>query len=326
LTDESDVEVKRMRRDRPYVEFRPPNPPLPERFRIGGILGRGMGTEVFSAHDELLNKPVAVKLFPANPDPTECRRVADEARALDRLDHRRLVSVYDGGLHRGRPYLVMQLIRGESLAARLSGGPISAAEAVPLVALVADALTHVHLRGVVHRDVKPSNILLDRQGLPYLSDFGIALLSGLSRVTSVDEIIGTPAYLAPEQVYGGQLGPAVDIYALGLVLLECLTGQREYTGTNKINAAMARLERPPTIPADLPEPLIQLIRRMTELDPERRPTAQLCVEALSSLLYDLMAGRVPHPATPVTGSVGKHTLVSVVPGRPAPYRPRHAAN
>jgi serine/threonine protein kinase len=298
LTDESDVEVKRMRRDRPYVEFRPPNPPLPERFRIGGILGRGMGTEVFSAHDELLNKPVAVKLFPANPDPTECRRVADEARALDRLDHRRLVSVYDGGLHRGRPYLVMQLIRGESLAARLSGGPISAAEAVPLVALVADALTHVHLRGVVHRDVKPSNILLDRQGLPYLSDFGIALLSGLSRVTSVDEIIGTPAYLAPEQVYGGQLGPA----------------------------AMARLERPPSIPADLPEPLIRLIRRMTELDPESRPTAQLCVEALSSLLYDLMAGRVPHPATPVTGSVGKHTLVSVVPGRPAPYRPRHAAN
>ena len=191
-------------------------------------------------------------------------RVADEARALDRLDHRCLVSVFDGGLHRSRPYLVMQLIRGQSLSGRLLSGPMAATSVVPLMALLADALAHVHGRGVVHRDVKPSNILLDQQGVPYLSDFGIALLSGHPRVTSADEIVGTPAYLAPEQVYGGQLGPAVDIYALGLVLLECLTGRREYNGTNRMKAALARLDRAPQIPAELPVPLTALLHAMTE--------------------------------------------------------------
>lgn len=278
-----------MSRLRPYVDFRPPEPPLPSRFRVVGLLGRGVGTEVYSAHDEELNRPVAVKLFPADLDPAACRRVADEARALDRLDHRRLVSVYDGGLHRGRPYLVMQLIRGQSLGERLRNGPMPPVLAVPLVALLADGLAHVHSRGVVHRDVKPSNILLDRENMPYLGDFGIALLSGESRVTAADEIIGTPAYLAPEQVYGGRLGPPVDIYALGLVLLECLTGRREYAGTNKMKAALARLERPPLIPADLPAPLIRFLRAMTHLDPERRPSAERCVHVLSVQLQQLIA-------------------------------------
>lgn len=275
-------------RQRPYVAFRPPTPPLPARFRVDGVLGRGVGTVVYSAHDELLDRPVAVKLFPADLDPTACRRVADEARALDRLDHRRLVSVFDGGVHLGRPYLVMQLIRGHSLSARLRGGALSDAEAVPLIALLADALAHVHGRGVVHRDVKPSNILMDQQGLPHLGDFGIALLSGQSRVTSVDEIIGTPAYLAPEQIRGGPLGPAVDIYALGLVLLECLTGRREYDGPNKMEAALARLVRQPRIPADLPATLVVLLRAMTAVDPGRRPSAQYCVAVLSEMVHDVM--------------------------------------
>lgn len=280
-----------MRWQRPYVAFRPPNPSLPARFRVGVLLGRGVGTEVYSAHDEELDRAVAVKLFPADPDPTTCRRVADEARALDRLDHRCLVSVYDGGLHRNRPYLVMQLIRGQSLSALLHSGPLPAELAVPLVALLADGLAHVHSRGVVHRDVKPSNILLDRQGLPYLGDFGIALLSGQARVTSVNEIVGTPAYLAPEQVYGGPLGPAVDVYALGLVLLECLTGRREYTGTNRMKAALARLDRPPRIPANLPAPLTRMLHAMTAVEPTRRPTAEQCVDGLRAILHDMMDAR-----------------------------------
>ncbi|HEY0808092.1 MAG TPA: serine/threonine-protein kinase, partial [Pseudonocardiaceae bacterium] len=208
-----------MRWQRPYVAFRPSTSMLPDRFEVDGLLGRGVGTAVYGAHDQLLDRPVAVKLFPGGLDPTGCARVADEARALDRLDHRCLVSVFDGGVHRGRPYLVMQLIRGQSLAAALHRGPLPPELAVPQVALLADGLAHVHSRGVVHRDVKPSNILLDHEGMAYLGDFGIALLSGQPRLTSVREIVGTPAYLAPEQVYGGPLGPAVDIYALGLVLL-----------------------------------------------------------------------------------------------------------
>jgi eukaryotic-like serine/threonine-protein kinase len=280
-----------MRWQRPYVAFQVPSQPLPVRFRVDGLLGRSLGTVVYSAHDQVLNRPVAVKLFPADPDPTACRRVADEARALDRLDHRCLVSVYDGGVHRNRPYLVMQLIRGQSLAARLGGGPLPVDLAVPLVALLADGLAHVHGRGVVHRDVKPSNIMLDQQGWPYLGDFGIALLSGESRLTAADEIVGTPAYLAPEQVYGGRLGPAVDVYALGLVLLECLTGRREYTGTSKMKAALARLDRPPRIPSDLPGPLIGLVRAMTAITPGHRPTADRCVTALHALMSDRVAAR-----------------------------------
>lgn len=288
-----------MRWQRPYVGFRPPNPLLPERFRVSGLLGRGVGTAVYSAHDEELDRPVAVKLFPADLDPTACHRIAGEAQALDRLDHRRLVSVYDGGVHRGRPYLVMQLILGQSLNARLQLGPLAPESALPLIALVADGLTHVHGRGVVHRDVKPSNILLDRQGLPYLSDFGIALVPGQSRVTRANEIVGTPAYLAPEQILGGTLGPAVDIYALGLVLLECLTGRREYDGINRMKVAVARLARAPQIPTVLPAPMIALLRGMTANEPARRPTAAACVDALSAMVGDILRERKVAERPPV---------------------------
>ncbi len=275
---------------RPYVAFRPPNSPLPVRFRGGELLGRGPGTEVYRAYDQELRREVAVKLFPADPDPIACRRVADEALALDRLNHRGLVSVLDGGLHRSRPYLVMQLVPGQSLSARLSAGPLPARPAVAMVALVADALAHVHSRALVHRDVKPSNILLDQYGLPYLSDFGIALLSGQARLTDVGEVLGTPAYLAPEQLVGGPLGPAVDIYALGLVLLESLSGRREYDGANKMQAALARLDRPPRVPEGLPGQLAELLRVMTHRVPGRRPTAVICTQALAR------ASRLPSAA------------------------------
>ena len=273
-------------RQRPYIAYRPPSQPLPTRFQVGGLLGRGVGTEVYDAYDEELDREVAVKLFPADLDATACRRIADEARALDRLNHRRLVSVYDGGVHLGRPYLVMQLIRGTSLSKRLREGALLTAEAVVLMALLADGLAHVHAQGVVHRDVKPSNILLDEEGFPHLSDFGIALLAGQSRVTAVDEVIGTPAYLAPEQILGGALGPAVDIYALGLVLLECITGRREYDGPNKLEAALARLSRDPVVPAELPGPLAGLLRAMTAREPGRRPTALHCFNTLSALVAE----------------------------------------
>jgi serine/threonine protein kinase len=233
---------------------------------------------------------------------------------LDRLSHRCLVSVFDGGVHLGRPYLVMQLIRGQSLNGRLGRGSVAVDAVVPLVALLADGLAHVHSRGVVHRDVKPSNILLDGQGLPYLGDFGIALLSGQSRVTGVNEIVGTPAYLAPEQVYGGPLGPAVDIYALGLVMLECLTGQREYTGTSKMKAALARLDRPPRIPFDLPAPLGALVHAMTELEPERRPTADECVDALREMLYDMIAAREQWVTVAPTVMLSRPAIAAAVPG------------
>jgi serine/threonine protein kinase len=285
------------------------------RFQVGELLGRGMHTEVYSAQDRLLRRSVAVKVFPVNPDPVACRRIADEARALDRLRHRGLVSVFDGGLHRSRPYLVMQLVRGPSLHAYLKTGALDTPHVVAMGALLADALAHVHRHGVVHRDIKPSNILLDRHGMPYLGDFGIALLPEQDRLTSVDEIIGTPAYLAPEQVRGGELKPAVDIYALGLVLIECITGEREYSDPNKITAAITRLKRPPRIPTGLPVRFARLLRAMTADEPDRRPPASVCRTTLEVIGHNIAttdpeamtrplraSDLVPAPAEPERGS------------------------
>jgi eukaryotic-like serine/threonine-protein kinase len=134
----------------------------------------------------------------------------------------------------------------------------------------------------VHRDVKPSNILLGDDGKPYLGDFGIALVLGAARLTKTNEIIGTPAYLAPEQVLGEDVGPSVDVYALGLVLLECLTGEIEYFGGTEVEIALARLHRSPRIPTGLPYDLAGLIGAMTATDPAERPTAAQCEHHLGA--------------------------------------------
>jgi serine/threonine protein kinase len=261
-----------------------PDLPLPDRFVGGELIGRGPGTEVYRAHDKVLDRSVAVKLFAPDGDALARERMDREGRALARLDHPGLVAVYDSGTYEFRPYLVMQLIVGPTLQARLLEGPLPVPAVLELAARLADALGHVHGRGVVHRDLKPANIFLDPNGRPVLGDFGIALLAGQSRLTSYQEIVGTPAYLAPEQVRGVVVGPAADIYALALVLIECLTGEVEYAGGTKVEAALARLSRAPRIPAGIPNRFADLLRAMTHDQPARRPDARQCAEELSSLV------------------------------------------
>lgn len=263
------------------LNLRPqPGSPLPDRFDLGELLGRGAMADVYAAHDRTLDRPVAVKLFRIDPDGVTRHRFHDEARALARLSDPGLVSVFDVGEHDGRPFLVMQLVAGQSLLDRLLTGPLSDTQTRKLGVVLAEALAHVHERGVVHRDVKPSNILLDQDGAPHLGDFGIALMAGSARLTKTNEIIGTPAYLAPEQVLGTEIGPPVDVYALGLVLLECLTGEIEYIGGSEVETAVARLHRSPNIPPDLPHDLVGLLAAMTANDPAQRPTAQQCARHL----------------------------------------------
>lgn len=256
---------------------------LSGRYRLGDRLGRGAVAEVFRAHDLLLERPVAVKLFRSHPDLLARRRFDHESQALAALSHPGLVSIFDVGVHHDRLYLVMRLVDGGSLQARLLDGPLTPAHTVRLGSRLAGGLAHVHARGVVHRDVKPSNILLDEHGEPCLTDFGIALVTGAARLTASNEIIGTPAYLAPEQVSGTVVTPAVDVYALGLVLLECLTGEVEYPGDNRMEAALARLHRPPRIPAGLPRDVAGLLMAMTAPDPASRPTAAACADHLAAL-------------------------------------------
>jgi eukaryotic-like serine/threonine-protein kinase len=276
---------------------------LPERYVLGELLGRGAMAEVCRAHDRLLDRAVAVKVFSAHPDPVARQRFDDEARALARLGHPGLVSIFDVGLAGERPYLVMRLIEGESLQTRLLAGPLTPADTVRAGALLADALAHAHGRGVVHRDVKPSNILLDHDDAPHLTDFGIALLVGAARLTSTNEIIGTPAYLAPEQILGADVGSALDVYALGLVLLECLTGQMEYAGSTRLEAALARLHRPPRIPTDIPADLAELLRAMTATDPAHRPTAAQCADRLLAIGTGAIDTVAIEPSAPTTDVV-----------------------
>jgi eukaryotic-like serine/threonine-protein kinase len=246
------------------------------RYRIETSLGQGAMADVYRAVDDHLNRPVAIKLFRSGTDTAVRTRFAAEAQALGRLSHSALVGIYDAGVDGDRPYLVMQLVDGETLRDRLLNGPLTTDEVVALGARLSLGLAHVHHNGVVHRDIKPSNIVLDGTGAPHLADFGIALLLDAARMTGSNEIMGTPAYLSPEQILGSDVGAAADIYSLGLVLLECLTGQLEYPGGSKVESALARLHRPPRIPAGVTPVLARLLTAMTSLDAEDRPAAKDC--------------------------------------------------
>ncbi|MFF3906630.1 protein kinase [Streptomyces sp. NPDC001848] len=255
------------------------------RYRLGARIGRGGAADVHEAFDVRLGREVAVKLFRPDTDPRMEERFSEEAVLLARMQHPGLVTVYDAGRHRERAYLVMQLIKGETLRTRLAAGPLSPGLTAELGAALAQALAHVHGVGIVHRDVKPSNVLLDASGAPHLADFGIARLVNATRHTVSDVLIGTAAYLAPEQVLGQEVGPSADVYALGLVLLECLKGELEYEGT-PLESAVARLHRRPVVPPSVPHQLARLLRAMTAHDAETRPGAEHCAQALSALRAD----------------------------------------
>jgi serine/threonine protein kinase len=235
--------------------------------------------DVYEGVDTRLRRPVAVKVFRPGADPQTEDRLTAEAVLLARLQHPGLVTVYDAGRHEDRTYLVMQLVDGPTLRSLLAGGALPQRRVADLGGALARALAHVHRAGIVHRDVKPSNVLVDRAGAPHLADFGIARLANATRHTAPDVLVGTAAYLAPEQVEGRRVGPAADVYALGLVLLECLKGELEYQGT-PLEAAVARLHRPPAVPAWLAPDLADLLRAMTAPAPETRPDAEQCAHAL----------------------------------------------
>ncbi|MFC7617470.1 serine/threonine-protein kinase [Actinokineospora soli] len=193
-----------------------------------------------------------------------------------------LVRVYDAAPDHEPPYLVMQLIDGPTLRRRIdTGGALDLPTAARIGTRLADALACVHAHGIIHRDVKPANVLLDRDGGCYLTDFGIARALGSARLTSKGHCVGTAAYLAPEQVRGEPVGPAADIYALGLMLLECVTGRPEYEGP-ELEAAVARLSRPPRLPAWLPPVWTATLAAMTAGDPAHRPTAADCAQRLAA--------------------------------------------
>ncbi|MEV4947070.1 serine/threonine-protein kinase [Streptomyces sp. NPDC053755] len=253
------------------------------RYRLDDLLGRGGAADVYEALDLRLRRPVAVKVFrPGSESQTE-ERFYGEGRLLARMRHPGLVTVYDSGEDDGQPFLVMQLVEGTTLRRRIATAPLAPADVSRVGSALASALAHVHEAGVVHRDVKPSNILLDGAGSPYLTDFGIArLLDTTTAHTTTGTLVGTAAYMAPEQVLGKGAAPASDVYSLGLVLLESLKGELEYPGT-PLEAALARLHRPPVLPPGLPADLVELLEAMTDADGTNRPDAQACARRLAAM-------------------------------------------
>lgn len=258
---------------------------LADRYRLGEVLGTGGVAQVRRATDVLLARDVAVKLFRLDDDLADARRIENEICALAGLSHPGLVKVYDADPGGETPYLVLELIEGRTLRDRVFDGPMPVEDVRRVGAALADALAHVHARGFVHRDVKPANVLLDDDEIPRLSDFGLVCSPDNAGVTRTGQVVGTAAYLAPEQVRGEEITSATDVYALGLVLLECLTGRREYEGS-EVEAAVARLHRPPVMPDGLPFDLVRLLSRMTALNPARRPAASECAEALRAPVAD----------------------------------------
>ena len=245
---------------------------LADRYEIGPLLGLGGSGAVHRAWDRIARMPVAVKLFTSTS-------AGHEVAVLAALDHPGIVSLLGTGTTGGLPFAVLQFVDGPSLYEELRSAPLAPSEVMVLGARLADALTHVHAVGAVHCDVKPGNILLDRERCPLLADFGLARLLDAARVTVTGDLVGTVAYMAPEQVLGGVVGAPADVYSLGLVLLEAVTGRREYSG-GLIESALARLQRDPEVPATVPEPLAGVLMEMTAPEPAWRPSAAAVAAAL----------------------------------------------
>ncbi|MGN6605928.1 MAG: serine/threonine-protein kinase [Jatrophihabitans sp.] len=265
------------------------------RYRLVRLLGHGASAEVWLAEDLALHREVAVKRFRVTADdPNGAARRRAEARLTAGLRHPRLVEVFDAGGFTGSSgdgWLVMEYVPGLTLGALRGDGPLAPAMVAAVGAQVADALAYVHAAGLVHRDVKPANILVTLADDPHdlhdlqvkLTDFGIARMLDGTRMTLTGTTVGTANYLSPEQVTGAVVGTASDVYALGLVLLELLTGAMAYPG-HGVEAAIVRLMRPPVVPDRLGLGWYRLLTAMTAADPAARPDAAAVRSALLALL------------------------------------------
>jgi eukaryotic-like serine/threonine-protein kinase len=255
------------------------------RYRILSVIGTGGVATVYRATDEQLGRDVALKVIPAAAvGSAELKRVEDEVRLIASLSHPALVTLFDVVIDESGSVLVMQLVDGEDLSARVSRAALPAAEVAAIGSSVAGALAFVHESGVIHRDVKPANILLPSTGPQpaLLADFGIARLVDSAGITATGTIIGTASYLSPEQARGGALDGATDVYSLGLVLLEALTGERAFPGT-ALESVAARLSNDPPIADSVTPEWRDLLERMLHRDPTARPTAAEGQSALAGL-------------------------------------------
>jgi hypothetical protein len=278
---------------------------LADRYELTELIGAGGAARVYKATDRQLGRDVAVKLLDdaaaKSADPAARQRFLHEARTTAAFDHPNIVTVYDAGTDGDALFLVMELVSGQTLAEHIArSAPLPVEEATGLARQIADALAAAHRLGVVHRDIKPANVLLDHSGRVRLTDFGIAkqLDEIEAAITTEGMVVGTPTYIAPEQAMGRELSPATDVYALGLVLHEMLTGSHPPRGDGAATAWRMAPFDPRTHCPGVPESVAAAVLRATDPDPtERFPSAAEMLAALGGPVLDDDPTPAPDPAS-----------------------------
>jgi serine/threonine-protein kinase len=276
-----------------------PGSVLEHRYRLDGLIASGGVGEVWRGTDLALQRVVAVKLLrPEYAQDEDClARFRVEGHHAALLSHPNIAQVYDC-CEMAPPapgFLVMELVDGQPLARFLDEGPMEPADAMGIVAQAAEGLQAAHAAGVLHRDIKPGNLLVSRDGHVKITDFGLAQVAGSARLTRTGMLVGTPAYLAPERVAGGLATPAADLYALGVVAYECLTGQIPFDG-DPLAVALAHMQQAmPPLPRSVPVGVAALVADLTAKDPSARPPSAGDVAARAGQLR-----AAPSPPSAVT--------------------------
>jgi serine/threonine protein kinase len=286
---------------------------LGERWELEGFLATGGMSDVYRARDRHTGEPGAAKVLRSELSHGSARFAAEVA-TLRQLRHPNVVRLVDAGEHGEVPYLVMELVPGPTLAERLRDEGTLGIEAAHRVGRdVAEALAYAHGLGVINRDVKPSNVLFDEDDVAKLADFGVAVLADGARLTDTGLVIGTASFIAPEQLSGeSDIGPPADVYALGLTLLEAITGRPAFPGPST-EAALSRLSRDPDVPTDLPTNWRQLLQAMTAREPEARPPA---AEVAETLAADLPEDRTRTLVLPVAAGQPTDAIPGTDEGAP----------
>jgi serine/threonine protein kinase len=278
---------------------------IAERYRLDEVIGAGGTGTVWAGFDLQLSRAVAVKEV-SLPDPAGdgeaaafLERVMAEARAVALIDHPSVVKIYDIVSHGGKPWLVLQLVRGQSLARKLeAAGRLTIPQAVTVAQAVIEALAAAHARGIVHRDVKPGNVLLSEGGQVLLTDFSIAKVSGGPPVTADGEVAGTPGYLAPELASGGPSGPAADLFGLGALLFRAVEGHGPFDRDDPHAAMVASVTEPHPRPVHA-GPLTSVIDGLLAKDPAERWTLQKTRDELRKIARDITVPRASMLVPPV---------------------------
>jgi tetratricopeptide (TPR) repeat protein/archaellum biogenesis ATPase FlaH len=292
------------------------------RYQVKKFLGEGGKKKVYLAHDTVLDRDVAFALIKTEKiDETTRTRILREARAMGKLgDHPNIVTVYDFGDHEGQPYMVLPLLPGGDVEKLIDKAPehrLPIDKALAIARSVCKGLVFSHARGIIHRDLKPGNVMLTEDGTAKIVDFGLAVAVDLSRLTQSGMMVGTVSYMPPEQAMGGKVTAKADLYSLGAMLYEMVTGRPPFVGDDSVSIIGQHINTPPVSPAwhraDLPPALDTLIMQLLEKDPDKRPeSASVVLQALEAIQAGKI-GKEPSQEAPTENPLYRRVFVGREP-------------